>query len=54
MSRESEVNLHRGDGGKFRESSRCIQAHITSDVVVDIAAFKVSHSVGCDIDATSL
>ena len=31
-----------------------MQAHITSGVVIDIAAFKVSHSVGCDTDATSL
>ena len=31
-----------------------MQAHITSSVVVDIAAFKVSHSVGMDIDATAL
>ena len=31
-----------------------MQAHITSSVVVDIAAFKVSQSVGIDIDATSL
>jgi len=34
--------------GKFK-----MQAHI-SGVVMDIAAFKVSHSVGCDIDATAL
>ena len=31
-----------------------MQAHRTSSVVVDIAAFKVSHSVLCDIDATAL
>jgi len=31
-----------------------MQAHITSSVVVDIAAFKVCHSVGSDIDATAL
>ena len=31
-----------------------MQAHIISDVVMDIAAFKVSHSAGCDIDATAL
>ena len=35
--------------GKFK-----MQAHITSGVVMDIAAFKVSHCVGCDIDATAL
>jgi hypothetical protein len=35
--------------GKFK-----MQAHIISSVVVDIAAFKVSHSVRCDIDATTL
>ena len=31
-----------------------MQAHIKSGVVMDIAAFKVSHSVGVDIDATAL
>ena len=31
-----------------------MQAHPTSGVVVDIAVFKVSHSVGSDIDATTL
>ena len=31
-----------------------MQAHITSGVVMDIAAFKVSHSVECDIDSTAL
>ena len=30
-----------------------MQAHRISSVVVDIAAFKVSHSVGSDIDATT-
>ena len=30
-----------------------MQADIISGVVMDIAAFKVSHSVGCDIDATA-
>ena len=35
--------------GKFK-----MQAHITSGVVMDIAAFKVSHSVGIDKDATAL
>eukprot|EP00964_Phaeocystis_antarctica_P058455 scaffold34678_cov71-Phaeocystis_antarctica.AAC.3 len=30
-----------------------MQAYITSDVVMDIAAFKVSHSAGCDKDATA-
>ena len=35
--------------GKFK-----MQAHITTGVVMDIAAFKVSHSVGIDIDATAL
>ena len=34
--------------GRFK-----MQAHINSSVVVDIAAFKVSHSVGSDIDATT-
>ena len=33
--------------GKFK-----MQAHISSSVVVDIAAFKVSHAI--DIDATAL
>ena len=31
-----------------------MQAHRRSDVVMDIAAFKVSHCVGSDIDATTL
>jgi hypothetical protein len=31
-----------------------MQAHMTSGVVMDVAAFKVSHSVGTDIDATTL
>jgi hypothetical protein len=31
-----------------------MQAHITSSVVVDIAAFEVSHSAGIDSDATTL
>ena len=31
-----------------------MQAHPSSGVVMDIAAFKVSHSVGIDIDATAL
>jgi hypothetical protein len=31
-----------------------MQAHIISSVVVDIAAFKVCHSVGIDRDATAL
>ena len=31
-----------------------MQADIISGVVMDIAAFKVSHSVGTDKDATSL
>ena len=35
--------------GKFK-----MQAHSISGVVMDIAAFKVSHSVGMDIDATAL
>jgi hypothetical protein len=35
--------------GKFK-----MQAHITSGVVMDIAAFKVSHCVGSDIHATAL
>ena len=35
--------------GKFK-----MQAHIISGVVMDVAAFKVSHSVGKDIDATAL
>ena len=30
------------------------RAYITSRVVMDIAASKVSHSVGCDVDATAL
>ena len=35
--------------GKFK-----MQAHINSGVVVDAAAFKVSHSGVIDIDATAL
>ena len=31
-----------------------MQAHISSGVVMDIAAFKISHSVGNDIDTTAL
>ena len=31
-----------------------MQAHISSGVVMDITAFKVSHSSGIDIDATAL
>ena len=31
-----------------------MQAHHISGVVMDIAAFKVSHSAGGDIDATAL
>ena len=31
-----------------------MEAHIISGVVMDIAAFKVSHSIECDIDATAL
>ena len=36
-----------------RESSK-MQAHSICGVVIDVAAFKVSHSVGCEIDATAL
>ena len=35
--------------GKFK-----MQAHIISGVVMDVAAFKVGHSVVRDIDATAL
>ena len=35
--------------GKFK-----MQAHIKSGVVMDIAAFKVCHSVGTNKDATTL
>ena len=35
--------------GKFK-----LQAHIRSGVVMDVAAFKVSHSSVMDIDATAL
>eukprot|EP00964_Phaeocystis_antarctica_P061509 scaffold36779_cov71-Phaeocystis_antarctica.AAC.2 len=34
--------------GKFK-----LQAHISSGVIMDIAAFKVRHSIGIDIDATA-
>ena len=47
--------------GKFKgamdeSSGKCskMQAHIKSGVVMDIAAFKVSHSVGVNKDATAL
>ena len=35
--------------GKFK-----LQAHLSSGIVMDIAAFKVSHSVVIDKDATAL
>jgi hypothetical protein len=35
--------------GKFK-----MQAHKSSGVIMDVAAFKVSHSVETDIDATAL
>ena len=35
--------------GKFK-----MHAHPSSGVVMDIGVFKVSHSVGCDIDTTAL
>ena len=35
--------------GKFK-----MQAHPCCSIVMDIAAFKVSHSVGCDFNATAL
>ena len=41
----------RGAGGKLRES---LSTHIRSGVVMDIAAFKVSYSVGASKDATAL
>ena len=31
-----------------------MQADIISGVVMDVAAFKVSHSIGIDMDATAL
>jgi hypothetical protein len=31
-----------------------VQAHRNSGVVMDVAAFKVSHSVGCNRNATGL
>ena len=52
-SRSVQGSVQWGDGGNFRESSK-MQAHRTSGVVMDIAAFKVSHSVVIDIDATAL
>eukprot|EP00964_Phaeocystis_antarctica_P023624 scaffold13193_cov60-Phaeocystis_antarctica.AAC.2 len=38
----------------MEESSGKVQAHMRSGVVMDIAAFKVRHSVGIDKDATAL
>jgi hypothetical protein len=40
--------------GHFKGAESSGKAHMISGVVVDIAAFKVSHSVGIDIDATAL
>ena len=43
--------------GAMDESSRKgskMQAHISNGVIMDIAAFKVSHSVVVEIDATAL
>ena len=31
-----------------------MQTYLISGVVMDIAAFKVSYSIGCDIDTTAL
>ena len=41
--------------GRFKmdEGSK-MQAHISSGIVMDIAAFKVSHGVGPDCDTTTL
>ena len=62
---DAEIKSTRTTAGQFKgqfngamdESSgkgSKMQAHISSGVVMDIAAFKVSHSVGVDIDATAL
>ena len=40
--------------GAMEESSGQVQAHPRSGVVMDTAAFKVSHSVVSNIDATAL
>ena len=41
-------------GKKGSVYGKKMQAHIVSIVIMDIAAFKVSHSVGIDKDATTL
>ena len=50
------TNSEHTSGAMDESSGTCskMQAHIISGVVMDIAAFKVSHSVGVDIDATAL
>ena len=58
MSTRTTVGQFKGQfKGAMDESSgkgSKMQAHPISDVVMDIAAFKVSHSVGVDKDTTAL
>ena len=58
MSTRATVGQFKGQfSGAMDESSgkgSKMQAHISSGVVMDIAAVKVSHAVGVDKDATAL
>ena len=58
MSTRTAVGQFKGqfNGAMDESSGKCskMQAHRISGVVMDITAFKVSHSVGGDIDATAL
>ena len=40
--------------GKFKMQAHSISGVVMDSVVMDIAAFKVSHSVGCEKNATAL
>ena len=40
--------------GKFKMQAHSISCVVMDSVVMDIAAFKVSHSVGCEKNATAL
>ena len=58
MSKRTAVGQFKGqfNGAMDESSEKCskMQAHIKSGVVMDITAFKVSHSAGSNIDATAL
>ena len=51
--KRARVNVPSGRWMKVQGKGRR-QAHVSSRVVMDIAAFKISHSVGGDIDTTAL